>query len=78
MNIHEYQAKALLGDYGIPLPRGEVVLSTLAAEETARSLGGSRWVVKAQVPRRSAGQGGRSPHRRIAGRGRGGGGRAPG
>jgi succinyl-CoA synthetase beta subunit len=49
MNIHEYQAKELLKSYGVPLPPGVVAENADAAEAAARSLGGARWVVKAQV-----------------------------
>ena len=49
MNIHEYQAKELLKSYGIPVPPGEVVYSDRAAARVAEELGGSRWVVKAQI-----------------------------
>jgi len=49
MNIHEYQAKALLRSYRITTPRGEVVYTAKAAERVAEDLGGSRWVVKSQI-----------------------------
>ena len=49
MNFHEYQAKELFAAYGIPVPAGIVASTPLAAVEAARELGGSRWVVKAQV-----------------------------
>ena len=49
MNLHEYQAKRLLTDYGIPVPRGAVARTTLEAANAARELGGTRWVLKAQV-----------------------------
>jgi succinyl-CoA synthetase beta subunit/malate-CoA ligase subunit beta len=49
MNIHEYQAKELLKSYGIPIPPGEVIYSERAAARVAEELGGSRWVVKAQI-----------------------------
>ena len=49
MNIHEYQAKALLRSYRVPTPRGEVVYTAKAAARVAEELGGSRWVVKAQI-----------------------------
>ncbi|MEA2581771.1 MAG: succinyl-CoA synthetase beta subunit [Actinomycetota bacterium] len=49
MNIHEYQAKELLKSYGIPVPPGEVIYSERAAARVAEELGGSRWVVKAQI-----------------------------
>ncbi len=49
MNFHEYQAKELFASYGIPVPAGAVAATPLAAVEAARELGGSMWVVKAQV-----------------------------
>jgi succinyl-CoA synthetase beta subunit len=49
MNIHEYQAKELLRGAGVPVPPGEVVYGDRAASRVAEELGGSRWVVKAQV-----------------------------
>jgi succinyl-CoA synthetase beta subunit len=49
MNFHEYQAKELFASYGIPVPAGTVAATPLAAVEAARGLGGSQWVVKAQV-----------------------------
>jgi len=49
MNFHEYQAKELFASYGIPVPAGIVASTPLAAVEAARELGGSSWVVKAQV-----------------------------
>ena len=49
MNIHEYQAKALLRSYRVPTPRGEVVYTAKAAARVAEELGGGRWVVKAQI-----------------------------
>src|SRR5579862_4443812 len=49
MNLHEYQSKRLFADYAIPIPRGEVADSPDAAVAAARNLGGSLWVVKAQV-----------------------------
>jgi succinyl-CoA synthetase beta subunit/malate-CoA ligase subunit beta len=64
MNIHEYQAKALLRSYRITTPRGEVVYTAKAAARVAEDLGGSRWVVKAQI---HAGGRGKSGGVRIAG-----------
>ena len=58
MNIHEYQAKELLKSYGIPVPPGEVVYSDRAAARVAEELGGSRWVVKAQIHAGGRGKGG--------------------
>jgi succinyl-CoA synthetase beta subunit len=49
MNLHEYQAKDLFRTYGIPVPQGRVAASPEEAAEAARALGGSVWVVKAQV-----------------------------
>jgi succinyl-CoA synthetase beta subunit/malate-CoA ligase subunit beta len=49
VNIHEYQAKELLKTYGVPVPNGAVVYSDAQAASAAEELGGSRWVVKAQI-----------------------------
>lgn len=49
MNLHEYQAKHLLAQYGMPVPRGEVVRSVEEAVGVARKINEGRWVVKAQV-----------------------------
>jgi succinyl-CoA synthetase beta subunit len=49
MKIHEYQAKAILARYGVPVPRGEVAFSAQEAGELARRLGGGTVVVKAQI-----------------------------
>ncbi len=49
MNLHEYQAKDLLKQYGVPVPLGEVVSDTKTALSVASKIGGKRWVVKAQV-----------------------------
>ena len=49
MNIHEYQAKELLRSYRVPTPRGEVIYTSRAAARVAEELGGSHWVVKAQI-----------------------------
>jgi succinyl-CoA synthetase beta subunit len=49
MNLHEYQSKALFAQYAIPVPKGQVADSPAAAEAAAKVLGGSLWVVKAQV-----------------------------
>jgi succinyl-CoA synthetase beta subunit len=49
MNLHEYQAKDVFRSYGIPVPAGQVAMSPEEAAEAARALGGSVWVVKAQV-----------------------------
>ncbi len=49
MNLHEYQAKLLLADYGVPIPEGRVAGSPDEAAAAAEALGGKLWVVKAQV-----------------------------
>jgi len=49
MNIHEYQAKKLLADYGIPVPKGHYATSPSKAEKAAQMMGGVMWMVKAQV-----------------------------
>jgi succinyl-CoA synthetase beta subunit len=49
LNLHEYQAKALFADYGIPVPEGHVATSPAEARKAAQELGGGLWVVKAQV-----------------------------
>ena len=49
MNLHEYQAKDLFARFGIPVPAGELASSIDEARQKAKSLGGNRWVVKAQV-----------------------------
>src|SRR5688500_9025813 len=49
MKIHEYQAKAILSKYGVPVPRGEVAFSAQEAGAIARRLGSRVVVVKAQI-----------------------------
>ncbi|MCW8828358.1 MAG: ADP-forming succinate--CoA ligase subunit beta [Gammaproteobacteria bacterium] len=49
MNLHEYQAKGVFAQYGVPVPEGQVASSMHEAERAAQALGGGRWVVKAQV-----------------------------
>ncbi|MFN4228990.1 ADP-forming succinate--CoA ligase subunit beta [Parvibaculum sp.] len=49
MNIHEYQAKAVLAKYGVPVPRGHAAFTPEEAVAKARELGGPVWVVKAQI-----------------------------
>ncbi|MDQ1240806.1 MAG: ADP-forming succinate--CoA ligase subunit beta, partial [Pseudomonadota bacterium] len=49
MNLHEYQSKQLFARYGIPVPTGFVASTPAEAADAARRLGGSVWVVKAQV-----------------------------
>src|ERR1700728_1327955 len=57
MKIHEYQAKALLARYGVPVPRGEVALTVDEAEAAAKAIGGSV-AVKAQNHAGGRGKGG--------------------
>src|SRR5438128_6564532 len=58
MKIHEYQAKDILRHYGVPVPQGGVAFSVDAAIKVAESLGGSVWVVKAQIHAGGRGKGG--------------------
>ncbi len=57
MKIHEYQAKALLATYGVPVPRGQLALTVDEAEQVANQLGSSV-VVKAQIHAGGRGKGG--------------------
>jgi len=58
MNIHEYQAKGLLAKFGVAVPRGQVAFTPTEAEVAAQKLGGSVWVVKAQIHAGGRGKGG--------------------
>ena len=49
MNVHEYQAKAILRDYGIPVLRGHAAFAPEEAVSVAKELGGPITVVKAQI-----------------------------
>ena len=49
MNVHEYQAKEIFARFGVPAGEGKVARSADEAVEVAKSLGGDKWVVKAQV-----------------------------
>src|SRR4029077_19916816 len=88
MNIHEYQAKAVLREFGVPVPRGIAAFSVAEAVAAAKELGGPVWVVKAQIHAGGGGhaRGGERGHRgwgvwggegAHAGRGRRAGGGAP-
>ena len=57
MNIHEYQAKALLRSYGAPVSDGRVVLKAEEAKTAASALDGPLWVVKAQIHAGGRGKG---------------------
>ena len=58
MKIHEYQAKDLLRAYDVPVPRGYPAFTVREAQEAAQKLGGSVWVVKAQIHAGGRGKGG--------------------
>jgi succinyl-CoA synthetase beta subunit len=49
MNLHEYQAKQLFRQYGLPVPEGKLIRDKSEAGSAVRELSGKRWVVKAQV-----------------------------
>lgn len=49
MNVHEYQAKAVLAEFGLPILRGKPAFTAEEAAQAAAELGGSAWVVKAQI-----------------------------
>ena len=57
MNIHEYQAKAILKTFGVPVSRGVAVMNASQAEAAARELGGPLWVVKSQIHAGGRGKG---------------------
>jgi len=58
MKIHEYQGKAILKEYGVPVPRGIVARTSVEAEAAARELGTDVVVVKAQIHAGGRGKGG--------------------
>ena len=58
MNIHEYQAKQVLKEYGVPVPQGGVAFTADEAAKVAEELGGPVWVVKAQIHAGGRGKGG--------------------
>jgi len=67
MNVHEYQAKRILFDFGVSVPAGALALSAAEAYEAASSIGGETWAVKAQIHAGGRGKAGgvrlcRSPH----------------
>jgi hypothetical protein len=57
MNIHEYQAKALLHEFGVPISKGVPVLKPEDAEAAAKALPGPIWVVKSQIHAGGRGKG---------------------
>ena len=58
MNIHEYQAKAVLKEFGVPVPRGIPAFTVEEAIKAANDLGGPVWVVKSQIHAGGRGKGG--------------------
>ena len=58
MNIHEYQAKSILREFGVPVASGIAVFSPAEAVAAAKELGGEKWVVKAQIHAGGRGKGG--------------------
>ena len=58
MKIHEYQAKQLLEKFKVPTPQGGVAVTAHEAFQVAESLGGDRFVVKAQIHAGGRGKGG--------------------
>ena len=57
MNIHEYQAKAVLKEFGVAVSRGVPILKAADAEAAAKELGGPLWVVKSQIHAGGRGKG---------------------
>ena len=49
MNIHEYQAKEILSEYGVPIPNGHIADNPQNAKDSVAKIGGNLWVVKAQI-----------------------------
>jgi succinyl-CoA synthetase beta subunit len=58
MNVHEYQGKEILRQYGVATPRGVACFSVDEAVKAAEALGGKVWVVKAQIHAGGRGKGG--------------------
>ena len=58
MKIHEYQGKEILKKYNVPVPRGQVAFTVDEAVKAAEKIGGSVWVVKAQIHAGGRGKGG--------------------
>jgi succinyl-CoA synthetase beta subunit len=57
MNIHEYQGKAVLREFGLPVSRGQAIFAPEEAEAAAQALGGPLWVVKSQIHAGGRGKG---------------------
>lgn len=58
MKIHEFQGKAIFSKYGVPVPKGKIAATVDEAVAAAKELGGSVWVVKAQIHAGGRGKGG--------------------
>ncbi len=58
MKIHEYQGKEILKKFGVPVPKGEVAFTIDEAVKAAEKIGGSVWVIKAQIHAGGRGKGG--------------------
>jgi succinyl-CoA synthetase beta subunit len=58
MKIHEYQGKEIFKNFGVPVPKGEVAFTIDEAVKAAEKIGGSTWVVKAQIHAGGRGKGG--------------------
>lgn len=58
MKIHEYQAKKIFSEFSIPVPKGSVARDGKEAKQIAEEIGGSQWVVKAQIHAGGRGKGG--------------------
>ena len=69
MKIHEYQGKEIFRKFGVPTPRGFPAFSVDEAVEAAKKLGGTVWVVKAQIHAGGRGKGGGVKVAKIARRG---------
>ena len=57
MNIHEYQAKAVLKEFGVPVSNGRAIMQASEAESAAKALGGPLWVIKSQIHAGGRGKG---------------------
>src|SRR6478735_9291842 len=57
MNIHEYQGKAVLKEFGVPVSNGRAIFKADEAEQAAKELGGPLWVVKSQIHAGGRGKG---------------------
>ena len=49
MNLHEYQGKALFAEYNLPVSKGRIIYKAKDVTEACNEIGGSKWVIKAQV-----------------------------